>query len=125
MPAISSKLADIPPDDYSWRKYGQKPIKGSPHPRYLRFQDLAYSYFLNGNFTGQCVWKCCLRYCNSLIVSISKRLRSPCILSVSCLHLACDGTTAKFDELLLENNLTHTINSVDNANVFNMHTFCR
>ncbi|KAF7804676.1 putative WRKY transcription factor 21 [Senna tora] len=32
VPAISNKLADIPPDDYSWRKYGQKPIKGSPHP---------------------------------------------------------------------------------------------
>ncbi|TXG46358.1 hypothetical protein EZV62_028143 [Acer yangbiense] len=27
VPAISNKLADIPPDDYSWRKYGQKPIK--------------------------------------------------------------------------------------------------
>ncbi|KAJ0982403.1 hypothetical protein J5N97_010658 [Dioscorea zingiberensis] len=33
VPAISHKLADIPPDEYSWRKYGQKPIKGSPHPR--------------------------------------------------------------------------------------------
>ncbi|KAJ4955176.1 hypothetical protein NE237_011959 [Protea cynaroides] len=33
VPAISLKMADIPTDEYSWRKYGQKPIKGSPHPR--------------------------------------------------------------------------------------------
>ncbi|XP_074582298.1 protein WRKY1-like [Curcuma longa] len=33
VPAISDKSSDIPPDEYSWRKYGQKPIKGSPHPR--------------------------------------------------------------------------------------------
>ncbi|KAF8377585.1 hypothetical protein HHK36_030967 [Tetracentron sinense] len=33
VPAISLKMADIPPDDFSWRKYGQKPIKGSSHPR--------------------------------------------------------------------------------------------
>ncbi|KAG5057451.1 hypothetical protein JHK86_012447 [Glycine max] len=36
VPAISLKMADIPPDDYSWRKYGQKPIKGSPHPSSVR-----------------------------------------------------------------------------------------
>eukprot|EP00249_Psilotum_nudum_P018315 c26744_g1_i1 orf=470-1990(+) len=33
VPAVSVKMADIPADEYSWRKYGQKPIKGSPHPR--------------------------------------------------------------------------------------------
>ncbi|KAM1650544.1 hypothetical protein ACFXTN_003233 [Malus domestica] len=27
VPAISLKIVDIPPDEYSWRKYGQKPDK--------------------------------------------------------------------------------------------------
>ncbi|XWS47897.1 hypothetical protein CRYUN_Cryun13aG0025300 [Craigia yunnanensis] len=33
VPAISSMIADIPPDEYSWRKFGQKLILGSPYPR--------------------------------------------------------------------------------------------
>uniref|UniRef100_A0A9I9EE90 WRKY domain-containing protein n=1 Tax=Cucumis melo TaxID=3656 RepID=A0A9I9EE90_CUCME len=32
VPTISNKASKY--DDYSWRKYGQKPIKASPHPRY-------------------------------------------------------------------------------------------
>ncbi|GAU11467.1 hypothetical protein TSUD_344580 [Trifolium subterraneum] len=32
--AISENDAVIPPDpDYTWRKYEQRPIKGTPHPR--------------------------------------------------------------------------------------------
>lgn len=40
MPAISSRNADIPADEYTWRKYGQKPIKGLPYPRYLNLHSL-------------------------------------------------------------------------------------
>ncbi|XP_062192986.1 probable WRKY transcription factor 17 [Phragmites australis] len=32
-PGSRAAAADIPADEYSWRKYGQKPIKGSPYPR--------------------------------------------------------------------------------------------
>ncbi|XP_058188563.1 disease resistance protein At4g27190-like isoform X2 [Rhododendron vialii] len=33
VPAVGMKMADIPPDDFTWRKYGLMQFKGSPHPR--------------------------------------------------------------------------------------------
>ncbi|KAI7753970.1 hypothetical protein M8C21_029102 [Ambrosia artemisiifolia] len=33
VPIIGSKVTSIPADDYSWKKYGEKRIEGSPYPR--------------------------------------------------------------------------------------------
>lgn len=33
VPAASPKFAEIPWDEFTWRKYGQKEIKGSPYRR--------------------------------------------------------------------------------------------
>ncbi|RXH82444.1 hypothetical protein DVH24_036785 [Malus domestica] len=50
VPAISDKISDIPSDEYSWRKYGQKPIKGSLYPR-LRLLRQAVVFMVVSNLT--------------------------------------------------------------------------
>lgn len=36
-------ISSPPSDSWTWRKYGQKPIKGSPYPRYVFMINVPYS----------------------------------------------------------------------------------
>ncbi|KAJ4961312.1 hypothetical protein NE237_021222 [Protea cynaroides] len=55
VPAISLKMADIPTDEYSRRKYGQKPFKGSPHPRgYYKCSTVSDKKKKKGGVTHKC-----------------------------------------------------------------------
>jgi hypothetical protein len=42
-----------PADSWTWRKYGQKPIKGSPYPRYA---SLSLSLGANLDYRGDNCW---------------------------------------------------------------------
>nr|QCV57296.1 WRKY transcription factor [Fagopyrum tataricum] len=77
VPAISNKNADIPTDDYSWRKYGQKPIKGSPHPR---------GYYKCSSMRGCPARKHverCLEDSSMLVVTYEGEHTHPCLQSQS------------------------------------------